>query len=174
MRRRAIRILAALSLLLCVAAVALWVRSYRYLTVARLYLPRASVQAGVMANDGRLVIVVHSFAARPAGAFDSELRWDEPAMPTIRSASAWTGAGGWDREWIGFGVSSSPARGWRRRVITVPLWFVVLILLSAAAGAVRTLRRSRTAAGSCRACGYDLRATPDRCPECGTLVNRAT
>jgi hypothetical protein len=51
----------------------------------------------------------------------------------------------------------------------MPIWLAILIsLMPAAFWAERGFRRAmRRRHGRCRACGYDLRATADRCPECG-------
>jgi hypothetical protein len=53
----------------------------------------------------------------------------------------------------------------------VPYWLVALLLASILAVWAYRLRRKRIALrrGLCPQCGYDLRATRDRCPECGTV-----
>ena len=59
-------------------------------------------------------------------------------------------------------------------------WFLALILgawpiTSLGLAALRARKRRRAArAGHCRQCGYDLRATPERCPECGQSPVQAT
>lgn len=69
----------------------------------------------------------------------------------------------WDRTW--YRISD---RGF-------PLWCLPAGLLALHVGLSRlshwTFRAGRSpATGLCRSCGYDLRATPDRCPECGTFA----
>jgi hypothetical protein len=52
-----------------------------------------------------------------------------------------------------------------------PLWLLTLASLLLATGlTVSHMRRVRNyQPGCCEVCGYDLRASPGRCPECGTV-----
>jgi hypothetical protein len=61
--------------------------------------------------------------------------------------------------------------------VNVSLRIWPLVVVTALLPAYRLLRygtrRRRRDAGLCPACGYDLRATPGRCPECGTVPTEA-
>jgi hypothetical protein len=92
-------------------------------------------------------------------------------------------------EWIA-DLSGDPDRGalpavrgkWHRsldvRIAGAAHWKLVaaaaVLPLVSAGRVIRklTLARRRRRIGLCRVCGYDLRATPDRCPECGAVPGR--
>jgi hypothetical protein len=58
-------------------------------------------------------------------------------------------------------------------LLVIPCWTLVLATLPAPViWCMKHARtRGRRAGSLCLTCGYDLRATPERCPECGTAVS---
>ena len=53
--------------------------------------------------------------------------------------------------------------------IAVPYWFITSILAAISLWAIlrRRSQRERSLPGHCRVCGYDLRGSHGKCPECG-------
>jgi hypothetical protein len=180
MIRRLFTILSVLSLLLCVATCALWVRSYRggdMLPVRFAGQPwRLATLEGWAQLDNR---------PRVMEAFDAMMEWaDNDVKADVerdrrhkvfidalnRGVSAdlppvvVTGRPPYVPE---AAVQPLAPLGLIASVFAVPP--VVLVVLRRRSWA----RRRNERRGLCPACGYDLRASPDRCPECGAVPVRS-
>jgi len=166
MRRRVLTIVSALSLLLCVGTCVLWVRSYWVMDSVGSFRNAGDI-AYLSSLRGELSLIWSNhpehwgqwhYQAEPL----LDLHGEYPSRITpIRTFAL-----------------PDPRNPWARG-IEVSDWSVVLLLGLAPAGSVlagvrRRRHGARRAAGHCPSCGYDLRATPDRCPECGRKADKVT
>lgn len=158
MRRRVLTTLSALSLLLCVAAVALWVRSHWAFDHLGYTTDRGSV---ALANPkGGLLLYTDAIDAATIRRRKGFAHFRESALDMAEAF------GSPHRRWGPVRVWSGPPH----RIVVVQ-WWLPAALLAVAPGAWladRVRLRRRHLLGLCPACGYDLRASKERCPECGT------
>jgi hypothetical protein len=176
--RRLFNLAAAVSLGLFLVTAALWVRSYR--EADELTCIRDGTRYIAQLAGGRLIVLITNH-----GYFNSEeqgFQWRRyPGPAQVRGTSMWARSvmqrgrravlGVWrgtirNADW-GSGPSSS-------EVFIAPVWPV--LALSAALPVLWLIRyrrrrriQRRLSLNRCPICGYDLRATPERCPECGTV-----
>ena len=95
------------------------------------------------------------------------------AIPANLPTTLWSSTGGG----FGGGVTGNPRFARVRRIpefwaIVIPYWFLILLSGAAPGWWLYTHRRRlhRVRNGLCLRCGYDLRESKDKCPECGTAV----
>src|SRR4051812_795079 len=159
----------AVSLVLCVATVVLAVRSF-----SRAY----GIVWWRVDGNGSLYLVSGDLRWHTSAGPDSQhYRGDETYFAAVEPYPMWTPYRGSPTfRFAGVRYYRWPNGPVTDREVILPLWLAIaawsLVPL------VRIYRsfpgRRRAGGGRCPACGYDLRATPDRCPECGALPTTAT
>ena len=163
-RRRALDILAGVSLLACVAVCVFWVRGRGGVESVTLTHDRWPHEGGAassqfhLLSDERLSLGFswgrvgrHSFAYRGNGSEFGPFRWET-----------------FD------GITPPADDGFGYVRVGVSHWLLALLLFVPPVLWVRRCRKANCVLkpGVCASCGYDLRATPDRCPECGKVPGR--
>ena len=173
LRRRLLGALSLLSLILCGATVVLWVRSYFVTDLIDCEEPGEEpfLVHDVWSERGSVLISEDIRGTRFSGDGEESgqsppttRRWSvasrmvETSAPFGPPTSFWNYAGFWHE------YGDAHGERW-----VFPLWpaAVLLGLLPAARGSVIWTRLHRVRAGLCPSCGYDWRATPGRCSECG-------
>ena len=173
MIRRLFTILSILSLLLCVAMAGMWVRSYWIMEDIGWERPAAVI--AVAGSRGQ--VLFYRDIETPPGAAARPLGFQHhsggPTIPMTQLIGSLTPN---YYSFFGFAAARGEATKLIRfELVVLPHWFLVFItsLLPIRCWMLwrgRRCRERRQAENRCVHCGYDLRATPDRCPECGTAV----
>jgi hypothetical protein len=186
-RRRLFNLAAAVSLALFLATLLLWARSYvRVDIVGDCRMPAAGAnwyrrdRTAFSADGGVLylwrgVLVTtpryfDTFTPRPGERFHHVHR-PGANMPRERFPGNHWFEYWWRPKQPPSGSYASPAVLHIDTLrVRVPYWFPALVTAAAPAAWITRRRRAarRRAIGRCPTCGYDCRATPRKCPECGT------
>ena len=184
-RRRLFNLAAVVSVLLCGVTIALWVRSFRIADTLVWSTARGQLRE-IALMPGEVVFANAAWGGEPSEPLRHQTTYD--ANDDILWSRRWSIATKW-----GFGVdeyvepvyltyfqgarpagADAPVKQVkvRRLALRFPLLLSIFSVLPLVAG-WRSLRRRRRDGSHCPACGYDLRATPDRCPECGAVPAKA-
>jgi hypothetical protein len=139
-------------------------------------------QSGFLSSGGGIGVycfsrVYHSNWTKDAWGY---LEW-VAAEPGRQNVTEWKTAPGFGYPVLGKSLvrhicyyenETSGGGDWHSLVIVFPYPTLLLpISFPALWGLFSAMRRHwRGTAGHCSKCGYDLRATPDRCPECGAFT----
>jgi hypothetical protein len=185
MKRRLLNLLTAVSLLLAALVAVQWYRGYRVqdsLSVRRVVgTPGVLLEErfNVVTCTGGLWFSIDS--ASDDGRYDSSviadwrqrhgLGWQllhrtysNPFYPSFQDGRIHR---------FGFHLSSDRSGTSGATHVVVPMWFAMACTAAlpvawvVVAGRRWRRERRRARVGLCPVCGYDLRATPEKCPECG-------